>query len=440
MDQEPHLDRVIGVPGVAFTAFNCIVGMGIFGVPGLVAGLLGNAALLAYFLCLLVVAMVGLCFAEAGSRVQGSGGVYAYASAAFGPVVGGVAGALIVSANCIVSAAALVRFVLDVLAATWPIFAIPFAGYGLITAIYLALVVVNTRSTADGARLTIAISFIKLAPLALLAVAGLIVIKPSAWSIPPVPPIAAIGQGTLLLFFAFMGVESGTYLSGETRDPARTVPRAIMLALCLVAVLYISLQTVTERALGAALANSPAPLVDTARVVFGPWGAGLLTAATILSISGYIVTDMLCSPRVVFALAECGQLPRKLAWVHPIYRTPTVAIVLYPVAILLVASSGTFREIAILSTAGSLVLYLIVCLSVLRLRAKRVAQAGTPFVVPGGSLVPLGAAAIILWLLSTLSWSEMVATGTFITVIGFIYYLQHWSGKARASADVLDID
>lgn len=115
-----HLDRVVGVTGVAFTAFNCIVGVGIFSLPGLVAGVLGPAAIIAYPVCAVLIALVGLCFAEAGSRVSGSGGLHAYATAAFGPIVGGVAGALSLFAFAIGSAAALARFFIDTLSGIWP--------------------------------------------------------------------------------------------------------------------------------------------------------------------------------------------------------------------------------------------------------------------------------------------------------------------------------
>ena len=92
-----NLPRVIGVSGVAFTAFNCVVGVGIFGLPGIVANVLGPAAIVAYLVCLVLFGLIALCLAEAGSRVSGAGGLYAYASAAFGPVVGGVAGMLLLT-------------------------------------------------------------------------------------------------------------------------------------------------------------------------------------------------------------------------------------------------------------------------------------------------------------------------------------------------------
>jgi basic amino acid/polyamine antiporter, APA family len=88
----PRLERVISTGALAATALNCIVGSGIFGLPGLAAAMLGPAAILAYAVCVVLIGLVGLCFAETGSRVNSAGGLYAYATAAFGPIVGGIAG------------------------------------------------------------------------------------------------------------------------------------------------------------------------------------------------------------------------------------------------------------------------------------------------------------------------------------------------------------
>src|SRR5215475_6241968 len=92
---DPPLKRVIGVSGLAFSCFNSIVGSGIFAIPALAAALLGPAAILAYLICAVLVGLMGLCFAEVGSRVTAPGGVYAYGRVAFGPVVGGMAGTLL---------------------------------------------------------------------------------------------------------------------------------------------------------------------------------------------------------------------------------------------------------------------------------------------------------------------------------------------------------
>ena len=413
---EPHLDRVVGVPGVAFTALSCIVGVGIFSLPGLVAGLLGPAAIIAYLVCAVLICLVGLCFAEAGSRVSSSGGLYAYASAAFGPVIGGIAGALSLFASAIGSAAAIARFFLDTLASIWPTLGNSGASMVLLVTIYGTLALVNIAGTRDGTRLTITLGILKLVPLAAIILFGLFAIQP------------------VNLIMAFMGIETGLNMSGETRDPARTMPRAIALALGCVAMFYIALQFVAQGVLGDALAGSTTPLAQVAGAVFGPRGATLMMLATAVSVGGYLVADMLSSPRSAFALAQAGQLPRWVARINPSRHTPHVAIVLYAMAVVLITVSGTFKQIVVLTVAGTLLLYLIVCLGVLRLRAKNVAQAGKPFVAPGGPLVPIAAAGIIVWLLSTLAWRELAAGGVFVIVTGAIFMARQFRTRTTRRA------
>jgi len=416
------LPRVIGVSGVAFTAFNCMVGVGIFGLPGLVAGVLGSAAIFAYLVCLVLIGLIALCLAEAGSRVSDAGGLYAYATSAFGPVVGGVAGALFLFASSIGSAAALARFFMDTLAGVWPALAQPIPNFVALVLLYGSLALTNILGTRNGKWLTITIGILKFVPLALLVIVAAFYIEPANFGWTVRPTVNRVGDGALILFFAFLGVESGLSISGETRNPARTIPRAIALALGMVALLYIGLQTVTQGVLGAALATSASPLVDTAGKVLGPWGAQMFVVLTLVSAGGYLAADMFSSPRIAHALACSGQMPRALATVHPRFATPAVSIALYATAVIAVAASGSFRQIAVLAVAGTLVLYMICCLGVLRLRARKIATAGTPFVAPGGPTVPIAATAMILWLLSTLALREMIATLAFVMITALIYY------------------
>jgi amino acid transporter len=424
-----NLPRVVGVSGVAFTAFNCVVGVGIFGLPGLVAGVLGSAAIYAYVVCLVLIGLIALCLAEAGSRVSDAGGLYAYATASFGPVVGGVAGALFLFATSIGSAAALARFFMDTLAGVWPTFAQPLLNFATLAILYGGLALTNILGTRNGNRLSITIGILKFVPLALLIIVGAFHVDPANLSTSGLPAVGKIGDGALILFFAFLGIETGLSISGETRNPARTIPRAIALTLGMVALLYIGLQTVTQGVLGAALANSQSPLVDAAGMILGTRGAQMLVLLTLVSAGGYLAADMFSSPRIAHALAHSGQLPRALGNVHPRFATPAVSIALYATAVIAVAASGSFRQIAVLAVAGTLVLYLICCLGVLRLRAKNVGVAGAPFVAPGGPIVPVAAAAIIVWLLSTLAVREMIAIVSFVVVAALCFYVRNATAK-----------
>lgn len=413
------LERVIGVGGLSCSAVNCIVGSGIFGLPGIAAAMLGPAAVLAYLVCALLVGLVGLCFAEVGSRVASPGGLYGYASESFGPVVGGVAGTLLWVANSVVPNAAVANLLVDTFTMS-----VPGAGAwrgACFAAIYALLAVVNIRGARSGVRLSATLAVIKIAPLVLLVVAGLFAVHPANLYWTGMPAAATIGRAAVLLFFAFMGVEGALNTSGEVADPARTVPRTILLTLTMVATLYIGLQLVAQGVIGPELAGASAPLVATATAVFGPWGTRMLIAATALSAAGFLSADMLGSPRNLYALAERRQLPGVLAAVHPRFKTPAVAVGTYAAACALVAWSGSFRQLIIVATSGTLLLYLICCLGLLRLRAGNVAAFGAPFLAPGGTFVPLAASGIILWMLSTLPWTELTAAGVLVTVSGAAY-------------------
>ncbi len=425
------LPRVIGVTGVALTGFNCVVGVGIFGLPGLVAAVLGPAAITAYVVCLVLFGLIALCFAEAGSRVSGAGGLYAYGSAAFGPVVGGVTGMLMLVASSIGSAAAIARFFMDTLAGIWPLLADPAWNLAALVVLYGGIALVNILGARDGNWLTITIGVLKFVPLALLIIVGGFFVVPGNLAWHGLPTTAQIGDATLILFFAFIGIESAFSISGETRNPARTIPRAILLAIAMIAALYIGLQVVTQGVLGSALSSSQSPLVDTAGVVFGSTGAKVFVLLSLVSASGFMAGDMLGSPRVVHALAHSGQLPAILGREDRRFATPAVAIACYAAAVVIAAASGSFRQIAVLTVAGVLVLYLICCLGVLRLRAKKIADAGTPFVAPGGPVVPIAAVAIIVWLLSTLARNEMIATLIFVMVVALVYYARHSLARSR---------
>jgi basic amino acid/polyamine antiporter, APA family len=270
----------------------------------------------------------------------------------------------------------------------------------------------------------VTLAVMKMAPLVLLVVVGLFAMSGSNLEWTSLPRLADVGEAAVLLFFAFMGAEAALTASGEVVNPARTVPRAIFLALTLVATLYIGLQVVAQGVLGDRLSGSPAPLVATATAVFGPWGTRLLLLTTMLSVAGFLSADMLCSPRNLHAMAQHGQLPQALATIQPRFKTPAVAVTTYAVVCAFMAWSGSFRQLVILSASGTLLLYLICCVAILRLRARGVATAGRPFCVPGGPTVPAIASGTMVWMLSTLAWTELAAAALLVIVSGLAYGLQ----------------
>jgi amino acid transporter len=425
----PSLRRVIGVGGLTFLAINQIVGAGVAGLPGLVANLLGPEALVGYLLVAVLMALVGLCFAEVGSRVSGHGGLYAYAQASFGPVVAGIVGTLIWTANNIVPSAAVANLMVDTLAAASPVFSGPLARVLVICGVYAVFAAANVRGCRQGTGLSSLVACVKLLSLlALIAVAlPSVHVVNLAWT--GAPPAHKLGEAAILIFFAFMGLEGALNASGEVRNPSRTVPLAVVLALTLVAVLYIGLQGVAQGVLGARLAGSQAPLVDLASALGGPWAGRAVVLGVLVSTLGYLAADMVASPRTLFALAEQGQLPRFLASIQPKLGTPAVAIVVYVVATAAIACTGSFQPLVIVGSSGTLVLYLITCLGLLRLRARNVAMDGQPFRAPGGWLVPVAASAIIVWMLSSLTWQELAAVLALVAVSGAVYAVLDRRGR-----------
>ncbi len=289
----------------------------------------------------------------------------------------------------------------------------------MILAYYAAVAALNVRGTRQGVGLSQLTTVIKLAPLVGLVVLGLPHVHAANLHVDGVPGVGALGKTSVLLFFAFMGFETGLSTSGEVTEPARTVPRALLVALAMIATLYLGLQLVAQGVLGPALATAgDAPLGATAKAAFGPIGGVVLLVATALSTGGSSAADALNTPRVLHALGREGQLPRVLGRVHGGYRTPAVAIVAYAAMCAALALSGTFRALATLGASGTLTLYLVCCTGVLRLRAREVRGEKAPFVVPGGPVVPVLASVAIVAMLSGLEGRDFVALGALVGVAG----------------------
>jgi amino acid transporter len=292
--------------------------------------------------------------------------------------------------------------------------------------VFATVAIINIRGVTYGLRLSMALTVIKIAPLVLLAVAGMFYIDPAKLAWTGTPSLASIGAASVVLFYAFFGFESALSMSSEIIEPSRTVPRGILVGLLIIAALYIGLQVVAQGTMGAALVNSKTPLVDVARLTFGSWGGSLMVLAVVISTSGCIAADQLSTPRVLHAFAQQGQLPRPIATIHPRYGTPAVAIGVYATICAVMALTGTFRQLSTMASAGTLILYFICCLGVLRLRARGVTSEGSAFRVPFGPVIPLCACAIILWMLSTLTSIELWTALVFVCVVGSAYAVQEF--------------
>jgi amino acid transporter len=429
---ERGLARAIGRWGLAAGIVNVTVGGGIFRLPSGVAAEVGAAAPLAYLACTVAMGLIVLCFADAGSRVSMTGGPYAYVETAFGPFVGFVAGVLLwVGSTLAVSA--VTSFFADSLVALVP----PLGGTGRAAAIVVVLLVLaaaNIRGVAGVTRFNAAATLAKLLPLTLLVVAGVATMRWSnlAWTEPTSP--AAVSRASVLLVFAFLGVESALVPSGEVKDPARTVPRAIFLAMAVVAVLYVAIQVVAQGLLGPALPGDPTPLASAAQVALGGWGRTLILVGSTVSMFAYVSGMTLNVPRMLFAFGRDGFLPRAVARVHERWRTPHIAIAAQTAVVIGLALFARFEQLAVAANSTSLLVYGGCCVAAAELRRRDVRSGGIPFRVPAGAVVPWLALAVIAWLLWGLRAEEWLAAALVASAAVVVYLVTAASRRARAAA------
>ena len=416
------LVRAIGVRALTAGTLNCIVGAGIFVLPATAAQGLGPAAVLSYLVCAIAMGLVVLCFAAAGSRVSSSGGVYAYGEAAFGPFVGFVLGAVHWFSAGVVASAAVAAALVGTLTEVSPLFATPLVRAAVIVGVYGILALVNIRGVQVAARVTEGITVIKLLPLLLLAVGGLLLMRPAnlAWN--GLPTLSAVGQSALLVIFAFAGTEIAVTPGGEIRNPARTLPRAILLALMLATMLYLALQIAAQGVLGSQLAaETNAPLAAAAERIVGAGGKGLLLLAATVSMFGYLSADALATPRMLFAFARDGIGPRWLATIHPRFRTPSAAILVYQAVSALLALTGTFRSLLILANLGALIIYFGVAAASIELNRRDVRGDGAPFRLPGGKAIPVLACLVIIWLASNATRADALSAIAMVTGAALVF-------------------
>ena len=421
---ESSLLRSIGTFALAASIVNVTIGGGIFRLPADMAATLGATAPIAYVLCALAMSLIVLCLAEAGSRVSMTGGPYAYIQVAFGPFAGFVAGFLLWMMLTFVMAAVATVLVGN-LGALVPALASRGVSAGVLVLIYTVFAAINIVGVERGARVNTALTIAKLLPLFLLIAGGLFAIDPQNLAIVNPPDMPTLARSSILLIFAFAGIEAALVPSGEVKDPARTVPRAILLAMLTITAIYAALQFVAQGVLGPALATSKAaPLAEAAGVALGGWARQLLIIGAVISMLGHAGAMILATPRMLFAFARDGLLPSVLTRLHPTHRSPYVAILVQCVIVLALAITSTFERLAILASLSILVLYGACCVAAWELRRRDVRAGGTPFRIPAPGVVIALACLVIGWMLTSVTRAEWIGFAIVIAVAAAIFALR----------------
>ncbi|HEX4638004.1 MAG TPA: amino acid permease [Chthoniobacterales bacterium] len=429
--QAEHVDeklvRGIGVPSLTANIVSSTIGAGIFVIPATVAAGLGPAAPLAFVCCAIAMILFVTCFAIAGSRVSLTGGLYAYVEVAFGKYVGFLAGVLYFL-TALGAVAGVVNVLANSVGLVLPSLSSPLMRIVVMLAVYGVLVFINIRGVREGAGAVTAITIAKLLPLLLFIGVGIFFIHPTNLSFTAWPGSKPLGDAVVLLMFAFVGIEVALIPSGEVKNPARTVPRSAYLALVITTIIYILIQLVAQGTLGVDLANplyKDAPLAEAAARFLGNIGRTILLTGATISAFGFVTSDILSSPRMIFAFGRDGALPAWFAHVHPRYRSPDVAIITYAVLAFALSISGTFEKLAVLSNVAVLLMYLLCCTACWFLIQRDIrADGAQPFNFPGMKIVPALAIVAIIWILAHATLHEFTVTAIVLAVASVLYFFR----------------
>jgi APA family basic amino acid/polyamine antiporter len=394
------LVRGIGTAGLTAAIVNGVVGAGIFTLPAAVALQAGAASPAAYLICAFIMAGVVICFAEAGSRVPTSGGAYGTVEAAFGPAWGFVTGMLLVITDMMANggmAAAVADMIGDVVPAL----------AGSVPRLFALVCSANLVGVRTTARVITWATAVKLLPLLLFVALGAASYGLAAPAGPPAThvTIPGFGRALIITLFAFEGMETALMASGEIHTPNRTLPRALFLAMMFVLALYLGVQLSAQHLLGPALAHAPAPLADAAARI-SPSLRSLMVTAAGVSMLAWMASDVLGTSRMLFALGRDGRLPAWFGQLHPRTHVPARAIFVYAGCAALLAMTGSFLELVVLSSLGTVGIYLLACAAAYVLQRRHVALAGVPL---GFKFLPAAAGVGIvgmLWLVVSASWAE----------------------------------
>jgi amino acid transporter len=366
--------------------------------------------------------LIALSFAEVASRFDGTGGPYLYTRAAFGRFAAFEVGWMLWFTRA-TSWASVINVLVSSLGFYWPGATAGAPRAILITAIIAAIAAINVRGIRQSSFVVNVLTAGKLLPLAVVITVGLFFVDWTRLTASAHVSLEGLSASGLLLIFAFGGYEVIPVIAGETRDPRRDVPFALIMTIVIVTVVTTLAQVVALGTLPA-LASSKTPLADAAAQFLGAGGAALVTIGAVLSTSGNNMGQALSGSRNLFALAEQKDLPAFFGRIHPGFRTPVNAILVTAAVALVLALSGTFQSLAAASAISRLLVYVATCAATLRLRGSTFDGVVKPamFSVPFGPLIPAAAILIALAILAGATPLQLTA-GTGALGAGGVLYL-----------------
>jgi len=298
-----------------------------------------------------------------------------------------------------------------------------------ITSVTAVVTIINYIGVRGAALTSNFFTFAKLLPLFCFIAVGLFFLTPANFTLGTAPSFGSFSTSVLLIVYAFTGFENAGVPAGEIENPRRNLPIAIVAAIVIITAFYLLIQVVCIGTLPG-LGKTERPLAEAAQTFLGPLGASLIAAGAITSIIGNLNVNLLASPRIPFAMAAHGELPKVLAEVHKRFRTPHVAIFLTAILVLALTLSSSLIYALTVSTIARLLSYAATCAALPKLRYQKNAPAAM-FLLPGGIVISILTILLAIWLLSHATLIEARDSGIALA-IGLIIYFLYRAMKKRA--------
>jgi basic amino acid/polyamine antiporter, APA family len=429
--------RRLGLFSGTMAVVGGILGGGIFRTPAAVAERAGTVGLtLAVWITGGVVALAGaFCFGELGARRPRAGGGYVYLRETFGPLPAFLYGwtlLLVIATGAIAAVAVLFADYALALLGLPKEWTLP-VGVGSV----VLLSGVNYLGVRPGAVTQNLFTVLKLLALALLVGVGL------GWAAPVAAattqpaahgnPIVAFGAALVPVLFTYGGWQQTNFIAEEIVDPERTLPRALVLGVVIVVAVYLSANLAYLRVLGlGGLAASTAPAAEVMERLLGPRGASVIAAGIAISSFGFLNLVILVTPRVFQAMAADGVFLPRLARLHPVYQTPTAAILLQAAWAILLILSGSFAQLVDYVTFGDWIFFGLTVAGLFVYRRRDRGAPATGFRTPGYPFTPvlfvLAAGYVVVSAIA--ANPRNAALGSLLIALGVPVYA-YWARRAR---------
>lgn len=422
--EKVELKRALSLWQATLCGIGIILGAGIYVLIGEAAGLGGNSVWIAFLLAAVVAGLTGLSYAELSSMFPRAAGEYLYAGNAFGQRIGFLVGWLIIVAQIIAAAAVSLGFA--------RYFSSLFLGESISLIIPTAMILIALcgaimfKGIKESAGLAILFTLIEAAGLLIIIFIGLPYLGSINYFEMTSANIGGVFAAAALIFFAFIGFDEIVQLAEETKNPTRAIPRAVILSIVITAVIYVLVAISAVSVLGwEALSASPAPLADVAASVFGSKAFLILGIIALFSTANTVLLIMLSNSRIVYGMAQNHSLPRKLGKVHPITRTPYLAILGITIMTIMFSLIGDISIVANLTNYTIFIIFVIVNASVIVLRFIELEGVGRPFKLPLNirkfPVIPaLGILSCIVLLLNV--GLDVLFYGTILLLLGLIVF------------------